>query len=76
MATYENTPREKWLFLYPAQVDHCHNHQHHHHHHHYLAQVALAGTQIWWTSEVKLSLLIMVQISSPSYYMTLTADEI
>ena len=34
MATYEHTPREKWLFLYPAQV-------------------ALAGTQIWWTTEVK-----------------------
>ena len=33
MVTYEHTPREKWLFLYPAQV-------------------ALAGTQIWWTSEV------------------------
>ena len=33
MATYEKTPREKWLFDYPAQV-------------------ALAGTQIWWTSEV------------------------
>ena len=33
MLTYEQTPREKWLFLYPAQV-------------------ALAGTQIWWTSEV------------------------
>ena len=33
MKTYEHTAREKWLFLYPAQV-------------------ALAGTQIWWTSEV------------------------
>ena len=31
--TYEETPREKWLFLYPAQV-------------------ALAGTQIFWTTEV------------------------
>ena len=31
--TYETTPREKWLFLYPAQV-------------------ALAGTQIFWTTEV------------------------
>ena len=34
MLTYEHTPREKWLFLYPAQV-------------------ALAGTQIWWTTEVE-----------------------
>ena len=33
MMTYEETPREKWLFYYPAQV-------------------SLAGTQIWWTSEV------------------------
>ena len=33
MMTYEETPREKWLFHYPAQV-------------------SLAGTQIWWTSEV------------------------
>ena len=33
MLTYEETPREKWLFYYPAQV-------------------SLAGTQIWWTSEV------------------------
>ena len=33
MRTYEETPREKWLFYYPAQV-------------------SLAGTQIWWTSEV------------------------
>ena len=31
--TYENTAREKWLFLYPAQV-------------------ALAGTQIFWSTEV------------------------
>ena len=33
MSTYEETPREKWLFYYPAQI-------------------SLAGTQIWWTSEV------------------------
>ena len=33
MTTYEDTPREKWLLLYPAQV-------------------ALAGTQICWTTEV------------------------
>ena len=33
MVTYEDTPREKWLLLYPAQV-------------------ALAGTQICWTTEV------------------------
>ena len=36
MATYEDTPREKWLFYYPAQV-------------------SLAGTQIFWTSEVSSS---------------------
>ena len=33
MASYEDNPREKWLFYFPAQV-------------------ALAGTQIFWTSEV------------------------
>lgn len=33
MVSYEETPREKWLFYYPAQV-------------------ALAGTQVFWTSEV------------------------
>ena len=33
MMTYQETPREKWLFFYPAQV-------------------SLACTQIWWTSEV------------------------
>ena len=33
MSTYEERPRDQWLFEYPAQV-------------------SLAGTQIWWTSEV------------------------
>ena len=33
MISYEENPREKWLFWYPAQV-------------------SLAGTQIFWTSEV------------------------
>ena len=33
MLTYEGTPRDKWIFHYPAQV-------------------SLAGTQIWWTSDV------------------------
>ena len=33
MSTYEEKPRDQWLFEYPAQV-------------------SLAGTQIWWTSEV------------------------
>ena len=33
VVTYEEKPREQWLFEYPAQV-------------------ALAGTQIWWTTEV------------------------
>ena len=50
MSTYEQTAREKWLFNYPAQVLKA-----------VLAtkkqavlQVSLAGTQIWWTSEVLL----------------------
>ena len=33
MVTYEEKPREQWLFEYPAQV-------------------ALAGTRIWWMTEV------------------------
>ena len=33
MSTYEEKPRDQWLFEYPAQV-------------------SLAGTQIWWTTEV------------------------
>lgn len=34
--TYDEKPREAWLFDYPAQV-------------------ALCGTQIWWTTEVNLA---------------------
>lgn len=33
VVTYEEKPRDQWLFDYPAQV-------------------ALATTQIWWTTEV------------------------
>ncbi|RKP21352.1 hypothetical protein ROZALSC1DRAFT_27237, partial [Rozella allomycis CSF55] len=33
VVTYEEKPREQWLFDYPAQI-------------------SLAGTQIWWTTEV------------------------
>ena len=40
--TYEGTPREQWLFHYPAQV-------------------SLAGTQIWWTTEVNNSFGRMVE---------------
>ncbi|KAF0298099.1 Dynein beta chain, ciliary [Amphibalanus amphitrite] len=36
VVTYEDKPREQWLFDYPAQV-------------------SLAGTQIWWTTEVNIS---------------------
>ena len=34
--TYEEKPRDQWLFDFPAQV-------------------ALCGTQIWWTTEVNIS---------------------
>ena len=34
--TYEEKPRDQWLFDYPAQV-------------------ALCGTQIWWTTEVNMA---------------------
>ena len=48
MKTYQNTPREEWLQLYPAQatiwnVSFVVI---------FSAQVALAGTQIFWTLEV------------------------
>ncbi|XP_008847899.1 dynein heavy chain 17, axonemal [Nannospalax galili] len=36
VVTYEEKPREQWIFDYPAQV-------------------ALTGTQIWWTTEVGLA---------------------
>ena len=36
VVTYEDKPREQWLFDYPAQV-------------------ALASTQVWWTTEVNLA---------------------
>ncbi|XP_077967769.1 dynein beta chain, ciliary-like [Styela clava] len=36
VVTYEEKPREQWIFDYPAQV-------------------ALTGTQIWWTTEVNIS---------------------
>ena len=36
VVTYEDKPREQWLFEYPAQV-------------------ALASTQVWWTTEVNLA---------------------
>ena len=44
--TYSRLSREKWLFSFPAQVliltvQHCTR-----------DQVSLAGTQIWWTTEV------------------------
>lgn len=35
VASYEEKPRDQWLFDYPAQV-------------------ALTGTQMWWTSEVNI----------------------
>ena len=34
--TYEEKPRDQWIFEYPAQV-------------------VLAGTQIWWTTEVNIA---------------------
>ena len=36
VVTYEEKPREQWIFDYPGQV-------------------ALAGTQIWWTTEVNIA---------------------
>lgn len=36
VATYEEKPRDQWLFDFPAQV-------------------ALCGTQIWWTTEVNIA---------------------
>ena len=36
VVSYEEKPRDQWLFDYPAQV-------------------ALCGTQIWWTTEVVLA---------------------
>ena len=36
VVTYEEKPREQWIFEYPAQV-------------------VLAGTQIWWTTEVNIA---------------------
>ena len=36
VTSYEEKPREQWLFDFPAQV-------------------ALAGTQIWWTTEVNIA---------------------
>ena len=47
MSTYEQTAREKWLFNYPAQVLslYCNLRNAD-------VQVSLAGTQVWWTSEV------------------------
>ena len=36
VGSYEEKPRDQWLFDYPAQV-------------------ALTGTQMWWTSEVNIS---------------------
>ena len=46
MKTYQNTPREEWLQLYPAQATLKTRLLS------YSAQVALAGTQIFWTLEV------------------------
>lgn len=34
-ATYEEKPRDQWIFDYPAQV-------------------ALCGTQIWWSTEINI----------------------
>jgi dynein heavy chain len=36
VVTYEEKPREQWIFDYPAQI-------------------ALAGTQIWWTTETNVA---------------------
>lgn len=36
VSTYEEKPRDQWLFDFPAQV-------------------ALCGTQMWWTTEVNIS---------------------
>ena len=36
VASYEEKPRDQWLFDFPAQV-------------------ALCGTQIWWTTEVNMA---------------------
>ena len=36
VTTYEEKPRDQWLFDFPAQV-------------------ALCGTQIWWTTEVNIA---------------------
>ena len=36
VSSYEEKPREQWLFDFPAQV-------------------ALCGTQIWWTTEVNIA---------------------
>ena len=47
MSTYEQTAREKWLFNYPAQVLYLYCNLRNAD-----VQVSLAGTQVWWTSEV------------------------
>ena len=44
MVTYEDMPRETWLFDYPAQVFEIIKSN--------SVQVSLAGTQIAWTNEV------------------------
>lgn len=36
VSSYEEKPRDQWLFDFPAQV-------------------ALCGTQIWWTTEVNIA---------------------
>lgn len=39
VVSYEEKPRDQWLFDYPAQI-------------------ALTGSQIWWTSDVRISLVL------------------
>lgn len=55
VVTYEEKPREQWIFDYPAQVHFLIKLDYLNLTLMYSYQVALTGTQIWWTVEVNIS---------------------